>query len=604
MNRYCEGKSNTGTGGSAAVCEAPSDPADRHPLGTRARVLFSSVFGPFACDDEFGSRRINPMELFHNQITRVQGPFSLRFFNRSWGLMFIQANISAPCRLLDFPSLERFEHELKTESYDIIGISSILSNIGKVKKMCELIRKYQPQAAIVIGGHVTNYDGLRQYVDADHIVRGEGVRWFRRYLGEDEGQPLRHIACYSSFGFRVLGNDLPEEVEKGSAVLIPSVGCPVGCNFCSTSAMFGGKGRFVNFFKTGDELFEILCRLEETLGTREFFVSDENFLLDRPRAMRLLELIETHDKDWGFGIFSSANALRKYSMYDLVRLGVSRVWIGLEGENSRYQKLHGTDTKTLVRELQSHGICVVGSNIIGLENHTPENIDQVIDYAVSHKADFNQFMLYTPLPGTPLYRELNDAGKILSEDELPLADRHGQYRFAHRHPHIAPGQETDFLLRSFQRDYETHGPAILRGIRTALSGWKRYRNDPQPRIRRRHARKAKTMATVQAGCLWAGRKWFKDNPRVVEDIDAILSDIYSETGLMSRAAAQVYGRVIFSRLRREDRQLKSGWTKEPPTFYETNVGPIPSPGMPGDRTGRAQWLRTKMTAEANQPETD
>lgn len=36
-----------------------------HPLANRARVLLSSVFGPYAQDDEFGSRSINPMELYH-----------------------------------------------------------------------------------------------------------------------------------------------------------------------------------------------------------------------------------------------------------------------------------------------------------------------------------------------------------------------------------------------------------------------------------------------------------------------------------------------------------------------------------------------------------
>ena len=79
-----------------------------HPLGSRARVLLASVFGPYAQDDEFGSRLLNPMELYHNQVTREQGPFSLRMFHRSWGLMLIQVNIQAPCALLDFPTLDRF----------------------------------------------------------------------------------------------------------------------------------------------------------------------------------------------------------------------------------------------------------------------------------------------------------------------------------------------------------------------------------------------------------------------------------------------------------------------------------------------------------------
>ncbi|MEI7673802.1 MAG: B12-binding domain-containing radical SAM protein, partial [Deltaproteobacteria bacterium] len=121
-----------------------------HPLGNRARVLLTSVFGPYAQDDEYGSRQINPMELYQNQVTRVQGGFSLRMFHRTFGLMMIQSNIEAPCTLLDFPTLEVFIGEIKKNRYDIIGISGIVPNIGKVRKMCELIRQHRPEATIVI----------------------------------------------------------------------------------------------------------------------------------------------------------------------------------------------------------------------------------------------------------------------------------------------------------------------------------------------------------------------------------------------------------------------------------------------------------------------
>ena len=63
---------------------------------TTRRVLLTSVFKPFAQDDEFGARAINPVELFHNQVTRAQGPFSLRMFHRTWSLMLLQGNISSP----------------------------------------------------------------------------------------------------------------------------------------------------------------------------------------------------------------------------------------------------------------------------------------------------------------------------------------------------------------------------------------------------------------------------------------------------------------------------------------------------------------------------
>src|SRR5436853_7794942 len=109
-----------------------------HPKASAARILLSSVFGPYAQDDDFDSRRVNPMELYHNQVTRVQGSFSLRMFHRSWGIMMIQENISAPSTLLDFPSREAFAKELTDHHYEIVGISSIIVNIGKVREMCRM----------------------------------------------------------------------------------------------------------------------------------------------------------------------------------------------------------------------------------------------------------------------------------------------------------------------------------------------------------------------------------------------------------------------------------------------------------------------------------
>jgi hypothetical protein len=256
-----------------------------HALGSRAKVLLSSVFGPYAQDDQYGSRAMNPMELYHNQVTREQGPFSLRMFHRSWGLMLIQTNMNAPCTLLDFPTLDRFIEELQHNQYDIVGISSIPLNVLKVRKMCELVRHYQPDATIVVGGHVANVGNLDEQIDADFIVKGDGVRWFRRFLGEDEGQPIAHPEIVSGVGTRNVGITLPEKPGNVAATVIPSVGCPMGCNFCATSSMFGGKGKFINFYDSGDDLFDVMCKLEQSMKVQSFFVMDENFLLHRRRAL-------------------------------------------------------------------------------------------------------------------------------------------------------------------------------------------------------------------------------------------------------------------------------------------------------------------------------
>jgi radical SAM superfamily enzyme YgiQ (UPF0313 family) len=543
----------------------------RHPLGPRARVLLTSVFGPYARDDEHGSRAINPMELYHNQVTRVQGPFSLRMFHRSWGLMLIQANLDAATTLLDFPTLERFEEEIRTVPYDVVGISAIVPNVGKVRLMCEIVRRHQPRATIVVGGHVANRPGLRDVVDADHVVAGEGVRWFRTFLGQDPAAPVRHPQIVSTFGARAMGVPFGRGEGETAATVIPSVGCPLGCNFCSTSAMFGGKGRFFSFYEGGEELFEVMRGLEQALRARSFFVMDENFLLHRKRALRLLELMREHGKAWALYVFSSANALRQYTDDELVGLGVSWVWLGLEGKQTAYAKLNGSDTRALVRRLQGLGIRVLGSSIVGLPEHGADNIDAAIAHAVEHDTEFHQFMLYTPVPGTPLYAEHRAKGTLLSPEECPDADTHGQLRFNYRHPRIKNGEETEYLLRAFRRDFEVNGPSIARIARTLLRGWLALKNHPDPRVRDRVAFETKDLATQYAGALWASERWFaRENPVLAARLRATRRDVEREFGWRARLGARLVGPVVLATLWLEARRLRQGRTYEPRTFYEAN----------------------------------
>jgi radical SAM superfamily enzyme YgiQ (UPF0313 family) len=422
----------------------------------------------------------------------------------------------------------------------------------------------------VVGGHIANIPDLDERIDADHVVKGEGVRWFRGFLGEDQDRPIRHPQIKSGFGTRNMGITLKVKPGDVAAALIPSVGCPMGCNFCSTSAMFGGKGKFVNFYETGDELFDVMCRLEKSMQVQSFFVMDENFLLHRRRALRLMELMEKHDKSWALYVFSSANVLRSYSMEQLVSMGISWVWMGLEGKDSRYTKLHGTDAFALVRELQSHGIRVLGSTIIGLEDHTPENIDEVIDYAVRYDTDFHQFMLYTPVPGTPLHAELSAQGRMKDESEYHVGDIHGQLILNYRHPHIHDGLEGEMMVRAFRRDFEVNGPSIARIVRTSLAGWKRYKNHPDPRIRRRFARESAGLGTTFSAVLWAMKRYYRGDPAMRAKMSRILRDLYREFGWKSRAAAAVGGPYVLWKTRQEERRLAQGWTYEPPTFYERN----------------------------------
>ena len=92
----------------------------------------------------------------------------------------------------------------------------------------------------------------------------------RRYLGEDETRPIKHPEIVSGIRPAPWEFALPERRGATAATIIPSVGCPMGCNFCTTSSFFGGKGKFHNFYETGEELFDIMARMEATMKVQPF----------------------------------------------------------------------------------------------------------------------------------------------------------------------------------------------------------------------------------------------------------------------------------------------------------------------------------------------
>jgi radical SAM superfamily enzyme YgiQ (UPF0313 family) len=254
-------------------------------------------------------------------------------------------------------------------------------------------------------------------------------------------------------------------------------------------------------------------------------------------------------------------------MLELVELGISWVWMGLESPRSSYAKLQGEDITQLTRELREHGIRVQGSTIIGLEHHTPDNIAEEIDAAISYQTDFHQFMLYTPVPGTPLYQEMADQGRLLKN--VDFADIHGQYKFNFQHGAISREDSKRFLDWAFWRDFERNGPSLYRMCQTVLQGWQRYKNYPDPRVRERFAREAKKLSSAYNAALWAMEREFKKvNRSVSEQIHKLRREVEKEFPVIARLTAASLGPILLWSARREERRLARGQTYEPPTLVD------------------------------------
>ena len=453
------------------------------------RILLAGVFGPYGVDDEFG-RAKNIMELFHNQVTKGQGLASFRLHHRSFGLYFIAANLNAEVTVLDFPSRARFEKEVK-KGYDIIGISFITPNFKKAKEMVRVCRDISPDSEIVLGGHGAAIEGVESLIDCDHVAKGEGIRWFRKHLGENVDAPIVHPTLPASDWQAIYGVPIPGRTNN---LLVPGVGCVNGCNFCATSHYFGKT--YTPFLRTGKEIFDTCCRIADERGTDNFFVMDENFLKDKERALALIDEMERHQRYFKFYLFSSAETIANMGIDNLVRLGVIFIWIGFETKSRQgnYAKNISNNGQDLVRQLRDVGISVLASGILCLEEHTPENIQEDIDFMIGLNADLVQFMLYTPLPVTALYTRLK--GKGLIRDDLPFEDWHGQQVLNWRHPAFPNNSAERWLNRAFKMEYEANFSSVYRMIETAFRGYKTLAANPN-RNRHTDVRMAQMAARTQ-----------------------------------------------------------------------------------------------------------
>ena len=523
------------------------------------KILLSSVFGPFGVDNAY-SRKENVMELFHNQVTREQGMFSLRCHHHSFGLYFIAENIDAPVTVLDFPSEKAFLRQIK-KNYDYVGISFITSNFAKARRMAQLVRQYAPASKIVLGGHGTNIEDIEKQIENDFICKGEGVKWFRRLLGEDPDRPFIHPVLPSGFSERTLGIPLKTE----AAVLIPGVGCPNACRFCTTSHFFGKQ--YTSYFDTGEELFDACLKMERKLGSREFFVMDENFLKRPQRARELLQLMEKHNKLYRFGIFSSADTIAEVGVEFMARLGVYFTWIGVESQKDLFEKNRGIDLKPLVRDLREHGIGVLTSTILFLEHHDKDTIWDDIKFTVDLEPDFSQFMQLAPLPVTALYREYDEKGML--RKDIPYEEWHGQHRIWFRHPHFTPEESEDYLRRAFRYEYDTLGSGMLRMCATILRGYRTLAGYHDPMMKKRREQ-LETIARRYYPILPVMKK-HAHNPRVQDLTAEILAEYEREFGalpLTQRLITAVAG--FFAA--REAARVKNGNNVYQPKTFRTRYG--------------------------------
>jgi radical SAM superfamily enzyme YgiQ (UPF0313 family) len=439
------------------------------------KILLTSVCRPMG--PKYGDAASVGYELLYRQVTRAQGLFSPRTVNIHFSLEYIAENLDAPAVVLQYPSKRELIKELK-KGYDYVGVSFLMAVMHKMKETVALIRRYAPQSKIVLGGYgtVLKDDVLKPY--ADYICREEGVAFFRRLLGEPAiSMPYKHpliVSWLKVFGWKV----------SGTGKIFAGLGCANGCDFCCTSHFFSRK--HIKLLPEGKDIYAVVERYQAADPNLVFLILDEDFLLNKKRAMEFRDCVIAGGKKISIFAFSSVKAISQYSVEEILEMGIDGFWIGYEGTRSNYAKQKGRPVSEIFTEFRQHGITVLTSMIVGFDYQNPEVVAAELDGLMELKPALAQFLIYGPVPGTPFHERIikeNLLQDVYTTDKDLFYRRADGFRTMIKHPTLSAEEVEAMQEWCFKEDFQRLGPSIYRVLEARLLGLQKLKNSPNPLLR-------------------------------------------------------------------------------------------------------------------------
>lgn len=342
---------------------------------------------------------------------------------------------------------EAVAERLRELQPDLVGVTSITPSIYAAERILELAQEHCPGALRVLGGiHATFMykQVLSEAPWVDVIVRGEGeeilldvVRAHAEGRFRERREQIKGLAYRD--GDEILATPAAPTIKDLDAiepdwtllewakytyiplntrVAIPNMarGCPFTCSFCS-QWKFWRDYRVRDPIKVVDEIEKL--HKEQDVGF--FILADEEPTINRKKFIQFCEELIRRDLPdkvkWGINT-RVTDILRDEELLPLYRqAGLVHVSLGTEA--AAQMKLDQFNKETKVEDnrraielLRKADIFVEAQFIVGLDNETPETLEETYRMAWDWQPDLANWAMYTPWPFTPLFQELGDKVEV------------------------------------------------------------------------------------------------------------------------------------------------------------------------------------------------
>ncbi|MBF0275263.1 MAG: B12-binding domain-containing radical SAM protein [Nitrospinae bacterium] len=196
-------------------------------------------------------------------------------------------------------------------------------------------------------------------------------------------------------------------------------GCPLNCSFCSVTAYNGARYRK----RPIEQVIEEFKRIPN----KHLLIVDDNFIGTRPehieRAKTLLRAMIQANLGKKWVAQTTINCGDDEEFLELAqKAGCIGFLIGFESNskeglvelNKKFSIRSSDKMVATIDRIHKYGISIAGSFIIGLDSDSPGIGRNVSEEAKQLGIDVIVMMLLTPLPGTKVYKKLDE------ENRLPL----------------------------------------------------------------------------------------------------------------------------------------------------------------------------------------
>ena len=319
---------------------------------------------------------------------------------------------------------------------DLVCISSLTPTTPRALQLGDYYR--QQGIPVAMGGPHPSFLPEESLEHADFVVCGEGDEALPELIEALAGhRSLESIGnlCYHKNGaiqknpWRPFFKDLDtlpipdyslihgwRPGKQAVISIATSRGCPFGCRFCSVILLFGRQFRYNSIDRVIDEIRQNGSQAEH------IFFCDDNFTADLKRSKQLMERIITEGLKVEWSAQVRVEAARDPELLDLMaRSGCFMVFIGLESINpatlKSFKKAQTVgDIRESVKIFHRYGIGVHGMFIFGSEEDTVQVLRDTVDFSHEIDIDSLQYLILTPIPGTPIYEELLSQNRLLHHD--------------------------------------------------------------------------------------------------------------------------------------------------------------------------------------------